>query len=54
MPTTAAHFAETYFVNLLLEGKSSKPAFAAAARSVTGGTHFRLWKKGLLVAGRRK
>ncbi len=48
----ASHFCQTYFTKLLLEGRTTKTAFDAAAGAVVGQAHFRLWAAGRLVAGR--
>lgn len=46
---TAAHFCQTYFTSLLLEGRVAKAAFANAQRAVRGSANFRLWRSGALV-----
>lgn len=48
---SAAHFCQTYFASLLLEGRVAKAAFDNARRAVRGETKFRLWRNGELVAG---
>ena len=49
---TASHFCQSYFAGALLQGRASKTAFNKAAE-LTMGSHFRLWRGGKLVAGKR-
>ncbi|MGZ4391280.1 MAG: hypothetical protein ACXVRK_04005 [Gaiellaceae bacterium] len=48
----ASHFCQTYFTKLLLEGRTVKTSFDAAAAAVVGQSHFRLWQDGRIKAGK--